>query len=90
MLAATLTHGEVPAEEGAVPRRGRRQRRDDRARDLRQHADVRQLPRLAAEEELAERQDHLRQDHHGQGLTIVHFSGQPEPVPDTNYALDTP
>merc|ERR1711964_253695 len=60
--------GEVPAEEGVVPGRRVWERRDERGRvppEL-DHGD--QLPRVAAEEELEQREDVAYQEHDGEVL----------------------
>merc|ERR1711933_202684 len=69
---------QVPAEEGPVPRRRRRQPRHVREGDLHQHADLCQLPRVPSEEELAERQDALHQDDHGCAVqAVLEEAGEP-------------
>lgn len=62
---------QVPAEEGAVPGRGHRKCGHGGEGDLCQLPDERQLPGVAAEEELAERPLPLHQVEHGQALQAL-------------------
>ena len=64
-------HHQVPDEEGAVLGRCHRQRGNGRGRAGPEPQLGRQLPRFAAQEELAERQVSQRQVHHGQAPEIV-------------------
>ena len=67
--------GEVPAEEGAVHRRGCGERGDVARRVPAEHRDVDQLLGLVAEEELEQREDPPHQEHDGEVLPHPRLSG---------------
>ena len=67
--------GKVPAEEGAVPRRGCGERGDVARRVPSEYRDVDQLLGLAAEEELEQCEDSPHQEHDGEVLPHPRLSG---------------
>merc|ERR1719420_190734 len=67
--------GKVPAEEGAVPRRGCGERGDVARRVPSEYRDVDQLLGLAAEEELEQCEDPPHQEHDGEVLPHPRLSG---------------
>ena len=58
-------HHQVPDEEGALPQCRHRERGDDGGGARPEHPPRHELPRVAAEEALAEREESPRQVHHG-------------------------
>ena len=67
--------GKVPAEEGAVPRRGCGERGDVARRVPSEYRDVDQLLGLVAEEELEQCEDPPHQEHDGEVLPHPRLSG---------------
>ena len=64
-------HHQVPDEEGSLLERRRGQHRDDRGPADGEHPPGHELPGVAAQEALAEREEPPHQVHHGTGPEAV-------------------